>query len=79
MKFIPSPGPCLCIKYTEVDLGKRFGNNSQGWAPMGLSILLAQNLYEDERKYTFNIVTCVATVFLLTVFLSYIQFSLTDI
>lgn len=49
---------------------------------MGLSILLAQNLYEDERKYTFNIVTCVATMFLLTVFLSYgfyILFSLTDI
>lgn len=67
-KFIPSPSPWLCVQYTEVDLGKRFGNNPQGCVPMGLSILLAQNLYEDERKYTFNIVTCVAIMFFIDCF-----------
>lgn len=49
---------------------------------MALSVLLAVSLHEDGRKFTFNIVTCVGTVFLLTVILSYgfyILFSLTSI
>lgn len=53
-KFIPLHGPWLWVKYTEEDLWKRFGNNSQGWAPMGLSIPLALSLYERRKEIYFQ-------------------------